>query len=60
MALSSTSPAIDAGDNTMIPVGVTFDQRGSGHPRINNGTVDIGAFEYKLDVIFQDGFDSVP
>ncbi len=43
MALLPGSPAIDAGDNALIPAGVTTDQRGL--PRIVNGTVDIGAFE---------------
>ena len=37
------SPAIDAGNNALIPAGVTTDQRGL--PRIVNGIVDIGAFE---------------
>ena len=37
------SPAINAGDNTLIPPGVTGDQRG--FPRIENGKVDIGAVE---------------
>ncbi len=41
-ALRPGSPALDAGDNTGAPA---FDQRGSGFPRIVNGTVDIGAFE---------------
>ncbi len=39
------SPAIDAGDNALIPPGVTTDQRGAGFPRIVNTTVDIGAVE---------------
>ena len=43
MALLPGSPAIDAGNNALIPAGVTTDQRGP--PRIVNGTVDIGAFE---------------
>jgi hypothetical protein len=47
MALLPGSPAIDAGSNAAIPAGVTTDQRGNGHPRILNGTVDIGAFESK-------------
>jgi len=38
-----SSPAIDAGDNSLILSGVTTDQRGQ--PRIQNGTVDIGAVE---------------
>ncbi|HOW75215.1 MAG TPA: IPTL-CTERM sorting domain-containing protein [Candidatus Competibacteraceae bacterium] len=37
------SPAINAGDNALIPNGVSTDQRG--FPRIQNGTVDIGAVE---------------
>ena len=43
MALLPGSPAIDAGNNALIPAGVTTDQRGL--PRIVNGRVDIGAFE---------------
>ena len=43
MALLPGSPAIDAGNNALIPAGVTTDQRGL--PRIVNGVVDIGAFE---------------
>jgi hypothetical protein len=43
MALLPGSPAINAGNNALIPAGVTTDQRGS--PRIEGGTVDIGAFE---------------
>ena len=45
MALLPGSPAIDAGNNALIPSGVTTDQRGTDDPRIVNGTVDIGAFE---------------
>ncbi len=43
MALLPGSPAIDAGDNALVPSGVTTDQRG--YTRIADGTVDIGAFE---------------
>ena len=43
MALLPGSPAIDAGNNALIPAGVTTDQRGL--PRIQSGHVDIGAFE---------------
>ncbi|MEB3309851.1 MAG: choice-of-anchor Q domain-containing protein [Snowella sp.] len=42
-ALLPGSPAINAGTNSLIPSGVTTDQRGI--TRIVNGTVDIGAFE---------------
>jgi hypothetical protein len=57
-ALLAGSPAINAGDNSLIPPDVTdldadgntseplpFDQRGLGFPRIIASTVDIGAFE---------------
>jgi hypothetical protein len=44
-ALLPGSPAIDAGDNLLVPAGVTTDQRGPGFHRIAHGTVDIGAFE---------------
>jgi hypothetical protein len=42
MALLPGSPAIDAGNNALLPPGVSTDQRGL--PR-SNGHVDIGAFE---------------
>jgi hypothetical protein len=45
MALLSGSDAIDQGDNALIPDGIATDQRGTGHNRIDNGTVDIGAYE---------------
>ena len=49
IALLAGSPAIDAGDNAAITsppfASPATDQRGSGFPRIINGTVDIGAFE---------------
>jgi hypothetical protein len=44
-ALLAGSPAIDAGNNAIIPAGVTTDQRGAGFDRISGGTVDIGAYE---------------
>ena len=43
MALLPGSPAINAGNNALIPAGITTDQRGFN--RIAGGTVDIGAFE---------------
>ena len=42
--LLSGSPAIDAGDNSRIPSGITTDQ--IGNPRIQGGTVDLGAYEF--------------
>lgn len=59
MALRPNSPAVNAGSNALVPVGVQFDQRGPGYPRIFNTTVDIGAFEFS-DRIFADGFESTP
>jgi predicted outer membrane repeat protein len=49
-AISSTSPAREAGDNGAVtnpPFSGPpfFDQRGPGFPRIVNSTVDIGSFE---------------
>ena len=45
MALAADSPAANAGDNSLLPAGLTTDQRGTGFPRILNTTVDLGAFE---------------
>jgi hypothetical protein len=55
-ALASTSPAIDAGSN---PLGLDFDQRGTGFSRISGAAADIGAFETQepADRIFASGFD---
>ena len=49
LALLPGSPAINAGNNSLIPVGVTTDQRGTGFARIDSGIVDIGAFERVLN-----------
>jgi len=49
--LQSTSPCIDAGDNSLVPAGLTTDW--DGNPRIVDGNndgdavVDIGAYEYQ-------------
>lgn len=51
VALLAGSPAIDAGDNALIPQGATDDQRGAGFNRIVNTTVDIGAFEVQGAVV---------
>ncbi|MCF2971503.1 CSLREA domain-containing protein [Synechococcus sp. Nb3U1] len=42
------SSVINAGDNSLIPAEIEFDQRGVGFPRILNGTVDMGALESEL------------
>lgn len=49
--ISTSSPAIDAGDNQFFNVGVTPDisyytKDLAGNPRIYNNTIDIGAYEY--------------
>jgi hypothetical protein len=49
MAPPPASPALDAGDNSLVPAGVTTDQRG--FPRISNSAVDIGAFEAQWPTI---------
>ena len=43
-ALMPGSPAIDAGNNAYA---TDWDQRGEGFPRIVNGIIDIGAFEFQ-------------
>ncbi|HYX17033.1 MAG TPA: DUF4347 domain-containing protein [Nostoc sp.] len=40
------SPAINAGNNALIPAGITTDQRGAGFNRISKSKVDIGALEF--------------
>jgi len=44
----------DAGNNTF---GASYDQRGSGYPRVIGSAADIGAYELDTDVIFANGFD---
>lgn len=46
IALVARSPAINAGNNALIPSGVTTDGRGTGFARVQNGTVDVGSFEF--------------
>ncbi|BBD68749.1 hemolysin-type calcium-binding region [Nostoc commune NIES-4072] len=45
-ALIGNSLAINAGNNALIPPGITTDQRGPGFDRISENTVDIGALEF--------------
>jgi len=53
--LMSTSPALDAGNDA---ANVSFDQRGTGFPRVLGDAADIGAYELDAsDIIFSDGFD---
>jgi hypothetical protein len=44
LRLQSNSPSIDTGNNAAVPTGVTTDLEGK--PRIQNGIVDMGAYEY--------------
>ena len=49
MGLMPASPAIDAGENALVPGGIVTDQRG--FYRFVNGTTDIGAFEVQSYVV---------
>jgi hypothetical protein len=42
LRLASVSPLVDAGDNSVVTTAEDL----NGNPRIENGTVDMGAFEY--------------
>jgi parallel beta-helix repeat protein len=44
LRLSTGSPCIDAGDNSVVTVTTDLD----GRPRIVNGTVDMGAYEFRI------------
>ncbi|MBE9229288.1 putative Ig domain-containing protein, partial [Phormidium sp. LEGE 05292] len=50
-ALNTGSSAIDTGDNTKVPAGITTDQRGTGFARIFGTKVDIGAFEFSQPTV---------
>ncbi len=48
MALLAGSPALDKGPNPVPSfTGNAFDQRGAGYPRVVNGIVDVGAYEFQ-------------
>jgi fibro-slime domain-containing protein/RHS repeat-associated protein len=49
-ALLPGSVAIDAGEDSLVPAGIQYDQRGEDFNRINRGHVDIGAFEYSQTI----------
>jgi hypothetical protein len=49
MGLLPGSPAIDAGNNSLVPGGIVTDERG--FYRFVNGTTDIGAFEVQSFVV---------
>jgi hypothetical protein len=53
-ALLPGSPAIDAGNNAL---GLPYDQRLGGFPRVVGTAADIGAFETNPDIIFVNGFN---
>ena len=64
-ALSSTSPAIDRGNNDnfdpIIQATMVWDQRGFSHARQSGTNTDIGAFEVdQNDMVFDSGFDGCP
>jgi CSLREA domain-containing protein len=55
IALLLGSPAINAGSNTLAVAPdnspLTTDQRGTGYPRVDGGTVDMGSYEYQAPAI---------
>ncbi len=46
LSLRPSSPLVDAGENSLIPAGILTDR--AGQARINNGVVDLGAFELSI------------
>src|SRR4029079_17629991 len=43
LRLRPGSPAVDAGDTSAVPAGITTDLAGA--PRVQGGAVDVGAYE---------------
>ncbi|AVH68999.1 DUF4347 domain-containing protein [Nostoc sp. 'Lobaria pulmonaria (5183) cyanobiont'] len=50
-ALLADSPAINAGNNSLVPVGVSTDQRGAGFDRLSSVAIDIGSYEVHPTII---------
>lgn len=50
-ALLADSPAINVGNNSLVPAGITTDERGAGFDRISGITVDIGSYEVQPTII---------
>jgi hypothetical protein len=50
LRLLQGSTAIDTGNNAAVPAGITTDL--AGNPRILNGTVDLGAYEGFVALIY--------
>jgi len=51
LRLQDTSPAIDAGDDNAVPVGVTTDL--DGNPRFSGAAVDMGAYEFQTTTAYR-------
>ncbi len=49
-ALLAGSLALNSGSNSLVPSLFAFDQRLAGFPRIVSGIVDMGAFEFQLNL----------
>ena len=62
LRLKSTSPAINMGGNTYVPIGISTDL--DGNNRIRYGTIDIGAYEgvpcLNADILYVDSSNTNP
>ncbi len=54
--LEATSPCVDAGDDSLLPPGITADL--DGNTRFNSVTVDIGAYEHPAQTYTISSFDT--